>query len=76
MFSVADTLDAITSNRPYRPAQTVDAAREEIQRWSGRQFDPEIVKTFMSMDKNIWTDLRNEIEAQIHRFAYSVKSSS
>ena len=54
----------------------VDAAREEIQRWSGRQFDPEIVKTFMSMDKNIWTDLRNEIEAQIHRFAYSVKSSS
>ena len=76
MFSVADTLDAITSNRPYRPAQTVQAAREEIERWSGRQFDPEIVKTFMSMDKNIWTDLRNEIDAQIHRFAYSVKSSS
>ena len=76
MFSVADTLDAITSNRPYRPAQTVDAAREEIERWSGRQFDPEIVTTFMSMDKNIWTDLRKEINAQIHRFAYSVKSSS
>ena len=76
MFSVADTLDAITSNRPYRPAQTVEAAREEIQRWSGRQFDPEIVKTFMSMDKNIWSDLRKEIDAQIHRFAYSVKSSS
>src|SRR5438477_2596338 len=76
MFSVADTLDAITSNRPYRPAQTVDAAREEIERWSGRPFDPEIVTTFMSMDKNIWTDLRKEINAQIHRFAYSVKSSS
>jgi putative nucleotidyltransferase with HDIG domain len=76
MFSVADTLDAITSNRPYRPAQTVEAARDEIERWSGRQFDPEIVKTFMSMDKNIWSDLRKEIDAQIHRFAYSVKSSS
>src|SRR5438046_4036474 len=40
LFSVADTLDAITSDRPYRPAQTVQAAREEIERWSGRQFDP------------------------------------
>jgi len=76
MFSVADTLDAITSNRPYRAAQTVEAAREEIERWSGRQFDPEIVRTFISMDKNIWSDLRKEIDAQIHRFAYSVKSSS
>src|SRR2546429_1967824 len=76
MFAVADTLDAITSNRPYRAAQTVEAAREEIERWSGRQFDPEIVRTFISMDKNIWSDLRKEIDAQIHRFAYSVKSSS
>jgi putative nucleotidyltransferase with HDIG domain len=76
MFSIADTLDAITSNRPYRPAQTVEAAREEIERWSGRQFDPEIVRTFMAMDKNIWSDLRKEIDAQIHRFAYSVKPSS
>src|SRR6202521_1196655 len=43
LFSVADTLDAITSNRPYRPAQTLDAAIAEIQKWSGRQFDPEVV---------------------------------
>src|ERR1700681_4785265 len=49
LFSVADTLDAITSNRPYRPAQTVTAAIEEIVRWSGRQFDPEVVKVFVSM---------------------------
>src|SRR5207247_10578371 len=76
MFSLADTLDAITSNRPYRAAQTVEAAREEIERWAGRQFDPEIVRTFISMDKNIWSDLRKEIDAQIHRFAYPVKSSS
>src|SRR4029077_3647268 len=58
IFSVADTLDAITSTRPYRAAHTVEAAREEIERWSGRQFDPEIVRTFISMDKNIWSDLR------------------
>ena len=76
LFSVADTLDAITSDRPYRPAQTLTAAREEIQRWSGRQFDPEVVKTFLSMPENIWTDLRREIDAQIYRFAYSTAKSS
>jgi putative nucleotidyltransferase with HDIG domain len=71
IFSVADTLDAITSDRPYRPAQSVDAAREEIKRWSGRQFDPLVVETFLAMPENIWSDLRNEIDAQIHPFAYS-----
>src|SRR5256712_9142617 len=34
IFAVADTLDAITSDRPYRPAQSLSAAREEIKRWA------------------------------------------
>jgi len=29
------------------------------------------VETFLTMPENIWTDLRNEIDAQIHTFAYS-----
>jgi len=37
IFSVADTLDAITSDRIYRRKQTLQAAREEIHRWAGRQ---------------------------------------
>ena len=61
IFSIADTLDAITSDRPYRPAQKLSAAKEEILKWSGRQFDPEIVKLFLTMPDNIWPDLRNEI---------------
>src|SRR6476646_5110151 len=69
LFSVADTLDAITSDRPYRPAQTVQAAREEIERWSGRQFDPDVVKVFLAMPSNIWEDLRREIDSQIYRFS-------
>src|SRR5450631_975769 len=76
IFSVADTLDAITSDRPYRPAQTVAAAREEIRVWSGRQFDPAVVTTFLSMPENIWGDLRKEIDAQIYRFAYSASAKS
>jgi putative nucleotidyltransferase with HDIG domain len=61
IFSVADTLDAITTDRVYRPAQSLRAARAEIEKWSGRQFDPEVVKVFLDMPENIWDDLRREI---------------
>src|SRR5476651_773517 len=53
IFSIADTLDAITSDRPYRAAQTISAAREEVLRWSGRQFDPTVVSVFMDMPDTI-----------------------
>jgi putative nucleotidyltransferase with HDIG domain len=78
MFSIADTLDAITSDRPYRPAQSLEVARREIEVWRGKQFDPEIVDVFLSMDETIWPDLRKAVNAQAHRFALSnsAKSSS
>ncbi len=76
MFSIADTLDAITSDRPYRQAQSLAAAREEIQRWSGRQFDPEVGHVFLEMPENIWGDLRKQVDAQIHRFAYSTSAKT
>ncbi|MGA8300053.1 MAG: HD-GYP domain-containing protein, partial [Terriglobales bacterium] len=61
IFSIADTLDAITSNRPYRPAQSFAAARKEIEDWAGRQFDPAIVKVFLEMPDEIWEGLRKDI---------------
>ena len=76
IFSVADTLDAITSDRPYRPAQTLSAAREEIKRWAGRQFDPEVVHTFLAMPENIWIDLRKQIDSQTYRFTDSALAKS
>ncbi len=75
IFSIADTLDAITSDRPYRAAQPFTAAREEIKKWSGRQFDPEVVKVFLAMPESIWDDLRKEINSQIIRFAYAQKAT-
>src|ERR1700736_2802124 len=53
IFSIADTLDAITSDRPYRSRQSDAAAHKEIEEWSGRQFDPEVVKVFLAMPENI-----------------------
>ena len=71
IFSVADTLDAITVDRVYRPKQTYQAARDEIKRWSGRQFDPDVVTAFLEMPEKLWEDLRKDIDAQISRIAYS-----
>jgi putative nucleotidyltransferase with HDIG domain len=73
IFSIADTLDAITSDRPYRAAQTIQVAREEVERFSGRQFDPEVVRVFMEMPDTIWEDLRKEINSQIDHFTYPMK---
>jgi putative nucleotidyltransferase with HDIG domain len=63
IFAIADTLDAMRSDRPYRKAQSIQAARKEIELWSGRQFDPAIVKVFLEMPDNIWEDLREDINA-------------
>ena len=45
-FAVADALDAMTSDRPYRRALPWGAARDEILAESGRQFDPDVVDAF------------------------------
>jgi putative nucleotidyltransferase with HDIG domain len=69
IFAVADTLDAITSDRPYRAAQSFGAARDEIARCTSTQFDPDVVRTFLAMPESIWDDLRKEIDAQLIRFS-------
>ena len=68
IFSIADTLDAMTVDRPYRKARTLDQARQEVIDWSGRQFDPEIVKFFLEIPDKVWQDLRNDIDSQSMRF--------
>jgi len=69
IFAVADTLDAITSDRPYRVARTFDAAREEIIRCSGTQFDPAVVEVYLKIPNELWLELRSEITGQSHRFS-------
>ena len=69
IFAVADTLDAITSDRPYRKAATFAAARHEIKRCGGTQFDPRVVEVYLSLPDQLWEDLRTEITQQTKRHA-------
>jgi putative nucleotidyltransferase with HDIG domain len=66
IFSIMDTLDAMTSERPYHAAMSLSAVREEVQRGSGQQFDPEIVKVFLAAPVSTW--LVQE-RAAVHRKA-------
>jgi putative nucleotidyltransferase with HDIG domain len=61
IFAVADTLDAMISDRPYRKALPISAAREEIKRFSGRQFDPKVVEVFLAQPDRVWLDLHQNI---------------
>jgi putative nucleotidyltransferase with HDIG domain len=60
IFAVVDTLDAMTSDRTYRKAPGFEAARAEIQRCSGRQFDPHIVELFLRIPPATWMQARSE----------------
>ena len=60
IFAVADTLDAITSDRPYRRGVAVANAREEIARGSGTQFDPQAVSALMAIPDDVLEHIRTE----------------
>lgn len=58
IFSVADTLDAMTFDRPYSKAVPYDAARREIERCAGTHFDPAVVRTFLAIPEAIFDEIR------------------
>ncbi|MEA2662471.1 MAG: hypothetical protein QOH08_2043 [Chloroflexota bacterium] len=49
IFAVADSFDAMTSDRPYRRGRQLDEALAEIERCSGTQFDPAVVRAFLAV---------------------------
>jgi ribonuclease P protein subunit RPR2 len=62
VFSVADALDAITSERPYRPARSWDEAVGELLAGRGRQFDPDVVDAFQEREGELRA-IREELAA-------------
>jgi len=61
IFAIADALDAMTSDRPYRKGTSFEDACAEIAQCSGKQFDPRIVEAFLAMPIDSWIDLRTEV---------------
>jgi len=62
IFAVADALDAMTSDRPYRRAMSWQSARAEIVAQSGRQFDPSIIEVFEQIEPEL-RGIRRELTA-------------
>jgi response regulator RpfG family c-di-GMP phosphodiesterase len=62
LFAVADTYDAITSDRPYRKAQSHEAATAEMRRVAGSQLDPKGVEAFCAIPRDEWLRIRHEVE--------------
>jgi putative nucleotidyltransferase with HDIG domain len=60
IFAVADAFDAIISDRVYRRGRSYEAAAEELDNWSGCQFDPQIVEAFHRVPRSDWEELRRQ----------------
>ncbi|MEB3299797.1 MAG: HD domain-containing phosphohydrolase [Candidatus Sericytochromatia bacterium] len=67
VLSVADTYDAMCSDRAYRKALPHRVAVEEIQRWSGKMYDPEIVRRFLSIAEAELEEIRHGSPEDLER---------
>ena len=63
IFAVADTVDAMTSDRPYHSALPFQAARDEIERKAGILFDSKVADIFLGIPNQTWEAIRNSTSA-------------
>jgi HD-GYP domain-containing protein (c-di-GMP phosphodiesterase class II) len=61
VFAVADALDALTTDRPYRPASSFEHAREEIRAGLGTQFDPAVIAAYDRIDDHVFARMRDRL---------------
>jgi response regulator RpfG family c-di-GMP phosphodiesterase len=72
IFAVADSFDAMTSDRPYRSAMPFELARDEIQGAAGTLFDRTVVRAFLAISVSKWVAIREEAaRVQISTFVNS-----
>ncbi|MHC4714147.1 MAG: HD-GYP domain-containing protein [Planctomycetota bacterium] len=64
VFAVADTFDALTSDRPYRKRLDCEAARELIRKEAGKALDPEVVDAFLSVSCSQWDLAAKSVEGE------------
>jgi putative nucleotidyltransferase with HDIG domain len=62
IFAVADTVDAMTSDRPYRAALAFEEAQEEIRHGSGIRYDFHVARAFLGVPIESWKAVRRSID--------------
>jgi HD-GYP domain-containing protein (c-di-GMP phosphodiesterase class II) len=67
LFAIADTFDALTSDRPYRLGRSCDEALLVIAEEAGRQFDPQAVAAFLAVPPAEWLAIRSQVFAEVDR---------
>jgi putative nucleotidyltransferase with HDIG domain len=67
LFHVADTIDAMTSDRPYKKALSFETAASELLKHSGQQFDPAIIAVFAKTSLDFWIAEKMSVEDSIRR---------
>ena len=65
LFALADTLDAMTSDRAYRKAVGLSEVRLEVAHERGRQFDPPIADLFLKVPEEVWLQIRDSVDHQL-----------
>jgi HD-GYP domain-containing protein (c-di-GMP phosphodiesterase class II) len=65
LFAIADTFDALTSDRPYRRGRAVVEAQAVIAQEAGRQFDPSLVEAFLAIPADDWQAIRDDVQRQV-----------
>jgi HD-GYP domain-containing protein (c-di-GMP phosphodiesterase class II) len=73
IFAVADTFDAMTSDRPYRRALPFKVSREVIERGAGMLYDPHVANIFLNIPEETWEAVRGET-ASIQNFGLATAS--
>jgi len=61
VFAVADTVDAMTSDRPYRSALSFEETEEEIRRGSGSRYDSQVANVFLRVGIENWKTMRRSV---------------
>lgn len=67
LFAIADTFDALTSDRPYRKGQSYEVSRKLIEEESGKQFDPQAVAAFLAIPAEEWLQIRIRVMDEIEQ---------
>jgi response regulator RpfG family c-di-GMP phosphodiesterase len=73
IFAVADTFDAMTSDRPYRRALPFKTSQEVIERGTGKLYDSQVAKAFLGIPDETWEAIRKETAA-IQTLAFAMPS--